>query len=71
MEELKLTKTQLGKNKLGHKGFLYNQVTVNATAIRFRCELYQSQRCPGRIYTNLAMNEVVSESKAIRHGDQL
>ena len=44
MEELKFTKTQLGKNKLGHKGFLYNQVTTNATAIRFRCELYQSNK---------------------------
>ena len=67
MEELKFTKTQLGKIKLGHKEFLYNQVTVNATANRFRCELYQSKKCPGRIYTNLAMNEVVSESKAIKH----
>ena len=35
MEELKFTKTKLGKN---------------ATAIRFRCELYQSKRCPGRIF---------------------
>ena len=32
--ELKFTTTKAGKVKLGHDGFLYNQVATTATAIR-------------------------------------
>ena len=67
MMELKFTTTKAGNVKLGHDGFLYNQVATTATAIQWRCELYQSKKCPGRMYTNKNMNEVVSESKAVKH----
>ena len=46
-------------------------VATTATAIRWRCELYQSKKCPGRMYANKNMNEVVSESKAVKHSHLL
>ena len=67
MEPIHLTKTQRGKIKLGYKGYLYNEVTRNASSIRFRCEMSHNKKCPGRQYTNLAMTEIVQEEKSVRH----
>ena len=40
MMELRFTTIKLSKVKLGHDGFLYNEVATTATAIRWRCEIY-------------------------------
>ena len=62
MDDITLTLTQKGSVKLAFNGYLYNKVATNATAIRFRCERFQGDKCPGRLYTNLGKNEVVSNS---------
>ena len=67
MEELIFTETQRGNIKLGYKGYLYDKNSTNDTAIRYRCELFHSKKCPGRMYTNLAMDEVVCGGKAVGH----
>ena len=67
MEAIYITKTQKGKIKLGHKGFLDNEMTQNATSICFRCEAYCTKKCQGKMFNNLAMLEIVQEAKSIRH----
>ena len=42
-QALTIVKTKQGKDKVAHRGFLYNLVRTTKSAAKWRCELYQAR----------------------------
>lgn len=59
---------QRGLPKLVYNGYSFVRNKGNATATYWRCSMLRSQRCPARIVTQVASNDVCVKRAIHTHG---